>query len=53
MFIINRIRRIFTPIEWTIFALIVFLMLIASISFMDAVLLCGSEGVGPAAIRNC
>lgn len=53
MFIIARIRNFFTPLEWTIFTLIVFLMLIAACSFYDAVVLCGTEGVGPAATSNC
>lgn len=53
MFIINRIRSIFTPLEWTILALVVFLMLVATISFADAVIACGSEGLGPAAPQTC
>ncbi len=45
--------RLFSPLEWTIFALIIFLMLVATISFMDGVLACGSEGYGPAAPSTC
>ena len=53
MFIINWIRNYFTPLEWTIFALVVFVMLVATISFTDAVIACGSEGFGPAAPSTC
>lgn len=53
MFFINWIRNYFTPLEWTIFALIVFIMLVAACSFYDSVMLCGSEGFGPAAPQNC
>lgn len=50
---INWIRSYFTPLEWTIFTLMVFVMLVATISFADAVLVCGSEGFGPSAANNC
>lgn len=53
MSIIKWIRNIFTPLEWTIFALAVFLMLVATISFVDDVSACGSQGVGPAAANTC
>lgn len=53
MTIINWIRNIFTPLEWTIFAIVVFIMLVACCSFVDAVVACGSEGVGPAAPSTC
>jgi hypothetical protein len=50
---ITRIRNAFTPLEWTILTLIIFLMLVATINFVDGVVMCGSEGVGPAAPKTC
>lgn len=49
----NWIRSYFTPFEWTIFALIVFVMIVATIVFTGTVIACGSEGFGPAAPINC
>jgi hypothetical protein len=50
---ITRIRNVFTPLEWTMFALFLYILLVATISFVDAVAVCGSEGFGPAAEQNC
>lgn len=49
----NWIRNLFTPLEWTIFALIVFLMIVFAVDFTSTVIACGSEGFGPAATQNC
>lgn len=47
------LRSFMSPLEYTILAIIVFLMLVATISFTGDVIACGSEGFGPAAPRNC
>ena len=49
----NRIRAALSPFEWTLIAIVAFLMLVSTICMMDAVLACGSEGLGPAATSTC